>query len=96
MEKDVLVSMGYASEVAQYQHQMVLREDVAKVMDEAAKTSDDLVYRTIAIGGIGEIEEKVEELAKAGIKHLAIADLLAPKTAKRTLQICRRITRRSR
>jgi phthiodiolone/phenolphthiodiolone dimycocerosates ketoreductase len=96
MEKDVLVSMGYASEVAQYQHQMVLREDVAKVMDEAAKIPDDLVYRTMAIGGIGEIEEKVEELAKAGIKHLAIADLLAPKTAKRTLQICRRITRRSR
>jgi hypothetical protein len=95
MEKNVLVSLGYASEAAQYQHLMVLREDVAKVMDEAAKIPDDLVYRTMAVGGAEEIQEKAEELAKAGLRHLAIADLLAPKAAKRTLQICRKVMRRS-
>jgi hypothetical protein len=96
MEKDVLISLGYASEVAQYQHLMVLKEDVAKIMDEAAKIPDDLVYRTMGIGGAEEIEEKVDDLAKAGLQHFAIADLLSPKNAKRTLQICRRVIRRSR
>ena len=93
MEKITLRKLGYSSNVPHYQHIMPLDYSITEIMNEAAKIPDEFVYETMGVGGIGEVEEKVENLAKAGVKHLAIADLLAPKTLKRTLNAFRKIIR---
>ena len=93
MEKITLRKLGYSSNVPHYQHIMPLDYSITEIMNEAAKIPDEFVYETMGVGGIGEVEEKVENLAKAGVKHLAIADLLAPKTLKRTLNTFRKIIR---
>jgi phthiodiolone/phenolphthiodiolone dimycocerosates ketoreductase len=96
MEKNVLKSLGYSPELEQYQHLMVLKQDVARVMAVAEQIPDELVYRTMAIGGADEVIEKMQWFAKSGVKHLAVTDLLAPKTAKRTLTLVSRIMKKHR
>jgi len=96
MEKNVARSLGYSPEVEQYQHLMVLKEDVARVMMSAERIPDELVHKTMAIGGVDEIEEKIDWFAESGVKHLAVTDLLAPKTAKRTMKLFSRIMKKYR
>ena len=96
MEKNVLKSLGYSPELEQYQHLMVLKQDVARVMASAAQIPDELVHKTMAIGGTDEITEKIEWFAKSGVKHLAVTDLLAPKTAKRAITLVSRIMKKHR
>ncbi|HYW01066.1 MAG TPA: LLM class flavin-dependent oxidoreductase [Candidatus Acidoferrum sp.] len=90
MEKSVLKSLGYKPAMEQYQNLGTLKEDVAKVLSAAELVPDDLVHRVCSIGDMDQVEEKVEQLAKAGITHFSIADLLAPLTVKRTLKKMRR------
>ena len=40
----------------------------------------------MAVGDVGDIRGLIEILSKAGVKHLAVADFLAPKSTKRTLR----------
>ena len=93
MEKYTLRSFRYSPNIAQYQHIMTLRDNVAEVMSEAEKIPDEFVYKSMGMGGISEVEEKIDGLASAGLRHFAIADLLAPKTVKRTLTTFRKIIR---
>jgi phthiodiolone/phenolphthiodiolone dimycocerosates ketoreductase len=84
MERSVLRKLGYSHLLSQYQHVMADRDDVAKIMNEAQKIPDEFVYRTMALGS-DAVEERIEELTNAGVRHFAVADLLAPKTVPRTL-----------
>jgi alkanesulfonate monooxygenase SsuD/methylene tetrahydromethanopterin reductase-like flavin-dependent oxidoreductase (luciferase family) len=90
MERSVLKRLRYSHSLPQYQHVMTGRDDVAKIMSEAQKIPDEFVYRTMAMDS-DAIEERIEELAKAGVKHFAVADLLAPKTVRRMLSTFRKV-----
>ncbi|MGA3405139.1 MAG: LLM class flavin-dependent oxidoreductase [Candidatus Bathyarchaeia archaeon] len=94
MEKKVLATFGYSPQIEHYQRLMVLEADVKKVMTAAEEIPDDIAYRTMAIGGKEEVESKIEELAKAGVKHFAVADFLAPASTKRTLKLFRGIIKK--
>ena len=94
MEKSVLKSLGYKPAMEQYQNLGTLKMDVAKVMSAAEQVPDDFVHRICSIGDTDQVEERIEELARAGITHFSIADLLAPVTVKRTLKKIRRTIRR--
>ena len=95
-EKNVLRSLGYSVELEQYQHLMVSKQDVQRVMTSAEQIPDEFVFKTMAIGGSDEIIEKIEWYARCGVKHLAVLDLLAPKTAKRTMTLFSRIIKKHR
>jgi phthiodiolone/phenolphthiodiolone dimycocerosates ketoreductase len=88
MEKRVLESMGYTAHLdfIHYQNFTISREYVAEIMEAASEIPDEYVHRVMAIGEMRDVEEKIDSLAKAGAKHLAIADFLAPKTVRRTLE----------
>ncbi len=90
MERSVLKRLGYSHSLPQYQHVMTGSDDVAKIMSEAQKIPDEFVYRTMAMDN-DAIEERIEELARVGVKHFAVADLLAPKTVRRTLSAFRKV-----
>ncbi len=88
MEKRVLESMGYTAHLGfiHYQNFTISREYVARIMEAASEIPDEYVHRVMAIGEMGDVEEKIDSLAKAGAKQLAIADFLAPRTVRRTLE----------
>ncbi len=96
MERTVLTSLGHEphAETRHYMRLLVSQDEVAQVMNAAKEIPDEYVHKTMAIGGAPEVTEKVEELSKAGVRHFAIADLLAPTSVKRTLTICRKIIRK--
>jgi phthiodiolone/phenolphthiodiolone dimycocerosates ketoreductase len=96
MEKSVLTSLGYNVETAQYQHLKVGKDDVANILNAAQDVPDDFAYKVAAIGGEREVEEKIEQLSKAGVNHFAMQDLLAPKGVKKTLRRFGKIVRRFR
>ena len=95
MEKHVLRSLkkDFDPRFLQYQNLLVSKDYVERIMAAAESIPDDLVYKTMGIGGTGEVIERIDELTKAGAKHIILADLLAPKTAKRTLRVFSRIIR---
>jgi len=93
MERSVLKTLGYSHSLPQYQHIMTSRDDIAKIMNEAQKIPDEYVYRTMALDTCA-VHDRVEELASAGVRHFAVADLLAPKTVRRMLTSFRRIIKR--
>jgi magnesium-transporting ATPase (P-type) len=68
----------------------VSHETVRRILTQAKEVPDNVVHETMAIG-IDEIHERIEEFAKAGLRNLAVADLFAPKTVKRTLSNFRRV-----
>jgi hypothetical protein len=47
----------------------------------------------MAIGGIDEVKDNIGNLARLGVRHFAIVDLLGPKTVRRTLKLFRKIIR---
>jgi len=93
MERSVLKTLGYSHSLPQYQQIMTSRGDVAKIMSEAEKIPDEFVYKTMALD-TNAVADRVEELASAGVRHFAVADLLAPRTVRRTLAAFRRIIKR--
>lgn len=48
------------------------------------------------IGGVNELKEKIDDLRKVGVRHFVIADLLAPKNQRRTLQVLQKVIRQFR
>jgi len=95
MERTVLASLGHRVDVKSehYQNLLVTGDHIAKIMDAADGTPDDFVYRTMAIGETHEVTKKIEELARAGVRHFAVADLLSPKRQERTLKTLGKIIR---
>lgn len=91
MEKTILKSYGQSSPIAHYQRLSVLPHDLPKITEAAELIPDDIVEKTMAIGGIEEIEEKIQSLSKAGVRHFAIADLLAPRSARRTMPLLHKV-----
>jgi phthiodiolone/phenolphthiodiolone dimycocerosates ketoreductase len=91
MEKTILKSFGQKSTVVQYQHLGVSPDEVAEIMKATDEVPNDLVEQTMAIGGLEEVEEKIDSLLNAGVRHFALADFLAPRNAQRTFKILRRI-----
>lgn len=87
VEKNMLRALGYATQMPQYQNAMVLKQDVAQIMKAAESVPEEFVHRVLAIGGIHEVEERIKELARVGVTHFVVGDLLAPRTVKRTLRI---------
>jgi phthiodiolone/phenolphthiodiolone dimycocerosates ketoreductase len=93
MEKRTLASMGYEprADFLQYQNFTITKEYVARIMKEASEIPDEYVHRCMAVGTLEDVERLVEQFAKAGIKHIVVADFLAPKTTKRTIQSLRKL-----
>ena len=52
---------------------------------------DEYVHRCMAVGTLEEVKGLVDQFAKVGIKHMIVADFLAPKTTKRTIQSLRKL-----
>lgn len=94
VEKTLLREFGYARNPDDYQNILSLsKDDVSKLMRTAADLPDEYVYRTMAIGKLDDIGEKIDELAEVGVKHFAVLDLLGPITTRRTIRMFRRIIR---
>lgn len=95
MERTILRSLGQnTSPIAkQYQNLVISKKAVEEVLENANRIPDELVYKTMAIGGKEEVIEKVEELSKAGVDELEVADFLAPHSWKRTFSTFRSIIR---
>lgn len=98
MERRVLESMGYKAHLdfMHYQNFTITREYVGKIMEAASDIPDEYVHRVMAIGDMSDVEEKIDDLVKAGAQHIAIADFLAPKSVRRTLERFRKMLRRYR
>jgi len=94
VEKNMLRELGYDTQLEQYQNLDVSKESIVRIMKAAEQVPEDAVYRVLAIRGSDDIEERVEELSKAGVTHFVIGDLMAPKTVNRTLKLFRAIIRR--
>lgn len=93
-EKNTLRELGYDTQLDHYQNLDVSKESIVRITKAAEQVPEDAVYRVLAIRGSDDIEERAEELAKAGVTHFVIADLLAPKSVNYTLKLFRRIIRR--
>jgi len=93
MERRTLASMGYdvPADLLQYQNLTISKEYVAAIMERASEIPEEYVHRCMAVGTLEDVERLVEQFAKAGIKHIVIADHLAPKTTKRTIQSLRKL-----
>jgi len=93
MEQRLLRSLNISEElrISQYQNLSYSEWNFTKLNNLAKIVPDEVVYRTMAIGGRKEIENKIEEFSRVGVKHFLIADLLAPKGYKRTLRVFRGI-----
>jgi hypothetical protein len=87
MEKSILATQAKTAhtQLGHYQNLLASKENAARIMRDADSVPEDLVHKTMAIGGVGEVEERTNELVRAGVKHIAFADLLSPRSAKRTL-----------
>jgi phthiodiolone/phenolphthiodiolone dimycocerosates ketoreductase len=93
MEKRTLASMGYQAraDFLQYQNFTISKEYVASIMKEASEIPDEYVHRCMVVGTLEDVKAMVEQFSKAGIKHLVVADFLAPKSTKRTIQSLRKL-----
>ena len=88
MEKENLKGMGYIdfSDYTQYQNLTITKERVDDIFKQAAEIPDEYVHRSMAVGTMEDVGAKVEEMHSAGIKHIVLIDLLAPRTTKRTIE----------
>ncbi|MDA4114563.1 MAG: LLM class flavin-dependent oxidoreductase [Thaumarchaeota archaeon] len=93
MEKRTLASMGYEAraDFLQYQNFTITKEYVAQIMKAASEIPDEFVHRCMAIGTLEEVKGLVDQFSKAGIRHMIVADFLAPKTTKRTIQSLKKL-----
>lgn len=95
VERSVLASFGYvddASHLDHHQNVMASSGSVHALMHRAKNIPDDMAYRATAIG-LKEVGLKIEEFAQSGLQNFAIADLLAPRTMRRTVRVFGKILR---
>ncbi len=93
MEKSVLHSLGGESQISQYQNMEISRENIHSIMKIASSIPDEFVYRTMAVGGVEEFKEKIEEFSKAGIQEFAVCDITPPRNVPRILKEFPRLIR---
>jgi hypothetical protein len=94
-EKTVLASLGYKTDAQlhHYQNLVASKEYIGEIKDATQGLPDEVVYRTMAIGGAEEVREKIEEFARVGVKHLALASLAAPRELRNNLQVLSKVIR---
>jgi phthiodiolone/phenolphthiodiolone dimycocerosates ketoreductase len=97
-EKKVLMALEkeVSLPVLHYQNLVASKDYVAKIMEAAKALPDHVVHEVMSIGGIDELKEKIDDLRRVGVRHFAIADLLAPKNQRRTLQMLRKVIKQYR
>ncbi len=95
MEKRTLESMGYTDHLKflQYQNFTINNDYVKKIFAAASEIPDEYVHKLMAIGGPEEVRGLVEDMTKTGVKHLIVADHLAPRSTKRTLELFKKLIR---
>ena len=94
-EKTILASLGYKpdQQFRHYQNLVASKEYVGRVLDATEAIPDELAYKTMAIGGVEEVREMIDEFARVGVKHFALASLLAPRGLKRNLLLLSKVIR---
>jgi len=95
MERTILASLDYPLdlETKHYQHLTATVKEISQLDKKAQQIPDELVHKSMAIGDKDEAIEKIEALLKAGATEIAMADILSPKTTKRSLKIIGKIIR---
>jgi phthiodiolone/phenolphthiodiolone dimycocerosates ketoreductase len=95
MEKKTLESMGYTDHLKflQYQNFTISNEYVKKIFTAASEIPDEYVHKVMAVGSIDDIRALIEQMTKTGVKHLIVADHLAPKSTKRTFEAFKKLIR---
>jgi alkanesulfonate monooxygenase SsuD/methylene tetrahydromethanopterin reductase-like flavin-dependent oxidoreductase (luciferase family) len=94
-EKTILASLGHKpdKQLRHYQNLIASKEYIGRVLDATEALPDELAYKTMAIGGVEEVRERIDELARVGVKHFALASLLAPRGLKRNLLLLSKVIR---
>jgi phthiodiolone/phenolphthiodiolone dimycocerosates ketoreductase len=92
-EKTVLASLGCKVDVQlkHYQNLVASKEYIAEIIDATRTIPDEVVYSTMAIGGADEVREKIDAFVRVGVKHFALASLLAPRGLRRNLQVLSKV-----
>ncbi len=98
MEKRTLESMGYTNHLdfLQYQNFTISKDYLNAIFAAAAEIPDEYVHRAMVVGSIEDVRAQVEGLSRAGVKHISLIDMLAPKSTKRTLRAFAKIIRQYR
>lgn len=93
MEKSVLRSLGYQSPpvLEHYQNLDISRESVKRIFNVASSIPDELVHKVMAVGGVEEVKEKVEEFSKAGVEQFAVCDITPPRNVDKIMRIFPRL-----
>ncbi|MGO9645859.1 MAG: hypothetical protein ACLPY5_14080, partial [Candidatus Bathyarchaeia archaeon] len=87
MERSVLRSLGGESLIEQYQHLKISRENINNVLKVASSIPDEYVHKSMAVGGVDEVNEIVEEFTKAGIQQFAVCDITPPKNVGKIMKL---------
>ncbi len=87
MERSILRSLGGESLIEQYQHLKISRENISNVLKVASSIPDEYVHKTMAVGGVDEVKEIVEEFSKAGIQQFAVCDITPPKNVGKIMKL---------
>jgi phthiodiolone/phenolphthiodiolone dimycocerosates ketoreductase len=97
VEKTLLTSMGLfpKENFNQYQTLLPLKTDDKKLVKLAESLPDDVAYEVAAIGGVEEFVEKVEALAKAGLKRAVVSELSPPSVPKKTIEAVGKVIKRN-
>jgi phthiodiolone/phenolphthiodiolone dimycocerosates ketoreductase len=92
-EKSVLRSLGGESylSVDHYQHLDISREGVKKIFNNASSIPDEFVHKVMAVSGIEEVKEKIEEYSKAGVQQFAVCDIVPPRNVDRIMKLFPRL-----
>jgi phthiodiolone/phenolphthiodiolone dimycocerosates ketoreductase len=94
VEKTVLESVGQTPQTDQFQNLVHLpKAYVSKILDAVDQVPDEIVYKTMAIGGIEEVKTKINEFEHAGARTFAVFDLLGGRNPCRTMRTLGKIVR---
>jgi CO dehydrogenase/acetyl-CoA synthase gamma subunit (corrinoid Fe-S protein) len=93
VEKRMLEDLGYIAHLhfVDYQNLTISKEYIAKMMEAASHIPDEYVHKVMAIGDVDDVKNTIETLARAGVKHLVITDMLAPQGVGRTLERIKKV-----
>jgi phthiodiolone/phenolphthiodiolone dimycocerosates ketoreductase len=92
MEKSVLRSLGWESNpLEHYQNLTISRENTKRIMNIASSIPDEFVHKVMAVEGVEAVEERVEELSRAGVKQFAVSDITPPKNVGKIMKVFPRL-----
>lgn len=94
MEKSVLRALGKESNpMEHYQNLAISKENFKKILNIASSIPDDYVDQLMVVGGVREVEEKIEELSRAGVKEFAVSDITPPRNVDKIMKVFPRLIR---